>query len=359
MMPDILPCHRAVGPDSDSELFVAVSRAAKHLIRDRNWRDGVGDFLDELGRHTSTSRVWLFQTLEAGPDYYVTDFIYEWAARPDVSNIEDLRFRHSRVSINDEEARRLYAARLAGQVQQHHRSEVTGFLLREFEYQNIHSMLTIPIMVQGKWWGILGFDDCDGPRRYPASFIAALEIAAVLLTNAILRERLEWEVDHDYLTGLYNRRALIGLIERDLARVPDHGSLTVIDIDWFKRVNDAHGHQVGDQVLRGFADRVTAVLPDHACLARFGGEEFALWLPEGGPQAKRWAERLRDELRGEPIAAGDRRIPLSASFGIAEMRPAGRAAASAAELFEYVFARADDALFRAKSEGRNRIVCAF
>lgn len=343
---------------TDSELFVAVSRAAQHLNRVSDWRDGIGDFLEELGHHTGTSRVWLFQTLETGPDYYVTDFIYEWASRPEVSNFEDARFHQNRVDAVDKESRELYQARLAGRVLQHHRTDLEGFLLGEFEYQNIHSMLTIPIMVQGEWWGILGFDDCDGPRAYPPSYIAALEIAAVLLTNAILRERLEWELNHDHLTGLYNRRALIELIERALSHTPNHGTLIMIDIDWFKQVNDAYGHQAGDEVLCGFARRLAAILPEHACLSRFGGEEFALWLPEDGPEAGLWAERLRSELLRAPVAWQDHRISLTASFGIAEMRRSGRPA-TASELFELVFARADEALLQAKSQGRNRIVCAF
>ncbi|MCH8529664.1 MAG: sensor domain-containing diguanylate cyclase [Saccharospirillum sp.] len=339
----------------DIELFIAVSRAAQHLINQQSWRDGLGDFLRVLGEHTDTNRVWVFEVLEQGPDHYVTHYLHEWSSSPQYSNIADQRYVEHRVEIREPELRVFYQARLQGQVLKHQRSEVTGHLKREFDYQGIESMLTIPIMVEGEWWGILGFDDCARSRTYPESYVAALEIAAVLITNAILRERLQWEVHHDHLTGLLNRRALIERIEQQLVETPEQGSLVIIDIDWFKQVNDAYGHQAGDEVLKSFSQRLQSQLPEEALLARFGGEEFALWLPANGPKARYIAEQLRQSLNESAVPWRDHQITLTASFGIAEMR-ATKTLYSASALFEHVFGRADQALFQAKAQGRNCIV---
>lgn len=340
---------------SDLDLFIAVSRAAQHLIKGQSWRDGVRDFMGELGEHTDTNRVWLFEVLDQGPDYYVTHYLHEWSSAPEYSIIADQRFAEQYVKVQEPDVRDLYQSRLRGEVLTHQRDEVSGHLKREFLYQGIESMLTIPIMVEGQWWGILGFDDCERPRNYPESYVAALEIAAALITNAVLRERLQWEVHHDHLTGLLNRRAMIERIEQQLDQAPVKGSLVIIDIDWFKGVNDAYGHQAGDEVLKRFSQRLQSHLPEEALLARFGGEEFALWLPANGPRARYIAETLRQSLKESAVPWRNHQIKLTASFGIAEMR-ATTSLSSASALFEHVFGRADQALFQAKALGRDCIV---
>lgn len=340
----------------DSQLFLAISQAAKNLIHPRGWRHGIMDFLEALGTTTGTNRVWLFEVVEQGPNHYVTNWTYEWADRPDTSIKDDPRYRERRFELDHPELRALYQSRLNGEVLIHQRAEVEDIHRREFEVQGIHSMLTIPIMVEGQWWGILGFDDCDAPRTYPDSYVAALEIAAVLITNGILRERLEWEVHHDHLTGLLNRRALIREIELALEREPTSGTLVIIDIDWFKTVNDRYGHQAGDEVLKAFSQLMLSQVPESAILARFGGEEFALWLPTNGLKARLMVEKLRAAILTNPVNWCGETIALTASFGISEMRSGGGGPMDTQALFEKVFSRADNALFQAKRQGRNLVV---
>lgn len=341
-------------PDS-SGLFLAVSRAAGFLNHNRGWRHGIENFLAALGRATSSNRAWVFEVVDQGPDHYTTKFVYEWASSPDYSEINKPRYDHHRVNINTDDRRAFYEARLNGEVLRHHRNSVGAFLRLEFELQNIQSMLTIPIMVDGAWWGILGFDDCDAPREYSDSMVAALEIAATLITNGILRERLEWEVNHDTLTGLHNRRALIQRIERSLHTSPDLGSLIIIDLDDFKRINDSLGHQAGDVALKSVAAALRAALPADATLSRFGGEEFALWLPADGQTACALAETLRETLVQHEVVWKGTSMTICASFGVAQMRPCPQPE-STQVLFDKVFARADQALFRAKAGGRNQVV---
>lgn len=338
-----------------SGLFLAVSRASGTLMHSRGWRHGIADFLIALGMATSTNRAWMFEVIDQGPAHYTTNFVYEWASATHFSNINDPRFDHKRVNVDSDDTRAFYQARLNGEVLKHHRSSVGPYLHNEFEVQGIQSMLTIPIMVDGAWWGILGFDDCDAPRDYSDSMVAALEIAATLITNGILRERLEWEVNHDHLTGLHNRRALIQRIERSLQTSPDLGSLIIIDLDDFKRINDTLGHQAGDAALQSVATVLRSALPKEATLSRFGGEEFALWLPSNGQAACSLAERLRKQLEQLDITWESTSITIRASFGVAQMRPCPHPETTQV-LFDKVFARADRALFEAKASGRNQVV---
>jgi diguanylate cyclase (GGDEF)-like protein len=159
-----------------------------------------------------------------------------------------------------------------------------------------------------------------------------------------------WRPSTDGLTGIANRRSFDVTLDRYLARAVssfEPVSLVLIDIDHFKKLNDENGHQVGDDVLR----QVAAVLVEHARVidvpARYGGEEFAVVLPEcGEDEAALVAERLRRALS----AAGTSR-PITVSAGVATFPEHGATA-------ESLIRAADDALYRAKAEGRNRVVSA-
>ena len=127
----------------------------------------------------------------------------------------------------------------------------------------------------------------------------------------------------------------------------------MLDIDHFKQVNDRHGHDVGDEVLKTFAQRVKAKVRGADLLCRLGGEEFILIMPDAGmPMAQKVGERIRAAI-GElafPIERGARDIVVTVSIGVAEAR-AGEGADS-------LLRRADQALYGAKTSGRNRVAAA-
>jgi len=155
----------------------------------------------------------------------------------------------------------------------------------------------------------------------------------------------------DELTGSHNRRHLIRLIENEkerTARVGNLFCLCLLDIDHFKRINDTYGHQAGDTVLREFAATVQRQIRDSDSFGRYGGEEFLLMLPETSiDEALALAERVRANIAG----LGFSELPelaVTVSIGVAEFR--------IDESIAQTVARADEALYQAKSGGRNRVV---
>jgi diguanylate cyclase (GGDEF)-like protein len=170
------------------------------------------------------------------------------------------------------------------------------------------------------------------------------------------REELRFEAMHDALTGLANRNALLPQLEKELARAHRNGgSVAVImgDIDHFKRVNDTHGHAVGDAVLREIAHRLSASVRSYDTVGRLGGEEFLVVLPDCDSRTGAVvAERLRLSICANAVQSDGIAVPVTASFGIAATDQ--HAAASVGDLIR----AADSALYRAKFAGRDRVLRA-
>jgi len=171
-----------------------------------------------------------------------------------------------------------------------------------------------------------------------------------------LREKVQQSIElalFDPLTGLNNRRFL----ENHLATMLDNArlrrgplTLMILDIDHFKKVNDTYGHDCGDEVLKGFADRLRGIIRGGDLLCRLGGEEFVIVMPNVDIRAaSRIAERARSTIEREPfpIDASGQAIPVTASIGVAERGPDDDSGS--------LYRRADRALYRAKAEGRNRV----
>ncbi len=168
-------------------------------------------------------------------------------------------------------------------------------------------------------------------------------------------EELEELATTDALTGLYNRRQFMTLAEAEWVRYQRYGrplSLLMLDIDFFKKINDTYGHDAGDKVIAAVAGVCRANKRGPDILARIGGEEFVLLLPETDcAGAHVHAERLREAICERPLAIVGGSIPVTASVGVSEVR---RDMNGIPELIR----EADTALYQAKHTGRNR-VCVF
>ncbi len=166
------------------------------------------------------------------------------------------------------------------------------------------------------------------------------------------REAIQHEASRDSLTGLFNRGTILAMLQRELARgsreVRPLG-VVMADLDHFKNVNDSYGHLVGDQVLSEAARRMQDVIRAYDAIGRYGGEEFLILLPGCHEDtALEQAERMRRVLSAAPIMIGDIAYELSGSFGVASVVP------SPATSSEQLIRRADQAMYLAKSRGRNR-----
>jgi diguanylate cyclase (GGDEF)-like protein len=149
----------------------------------------------------------------------------------------------------------------------------------------------------------------------------------------------------DQLTGLPNRRAFMDAL---LSARPEALALVIVDIDWFKRVNDTYGHLAGDAVIRSLGQMMAAELSPFGSVARVGGEEFA--LVSSGASAEALSARLnafRDRVGSTPILANGSAVSVTISAGIA-LRGHG-------DTFDRLFSDADRALYAAKASGRNRV----
>ncbi len=167
--------------------------------------------------------------------------------------------------------------------------------------------------------------------------------------------RLRRDAAIDVLTGVSNRRNFIARGRDEIGRAARYGrpcSVLMLDIDHFKQVNDTYGHAAGDEALRQFASACQAMLRDSDVIARIGGEEFAVILPEtDAAGAKILAERLREGVSRIRVPVGDGGFGFTVSIGIANR-------AGDEDGIDEVLARADRALYQAKQEGRDRVAIA-
>jgi len=155
----------------------------------------------------------------------------------------------------------------------------------------------------------------------------------------------------DELTKVANRRSFVESVDAELARcqrLDKPSALLLLDLDFFKSVNDSYGHQAGDEVLKATAIRFKKALREYDIVGRIGGEEFAVFLSETDVQtALLVAERIRSMLADYPMKAGVVALCLTTSIGVALCR--GQSS------FEQLFTEADAALYQAKRQGRNRV----
>ena len=470
---------------SSAGLFAAIARSAEELTSGKGWPEGVNDLLAAMGRATGVSRVWIFQTVSLTSTHITQNYTFEWAAAPKYKQIGMPMFSMFTNPIDRPEYRDLIHSRQRGEWQKTITSQIpSGWLRDNQEVQKIKSMLTIPVMIEDQWWGTLGFDDCEREYDWSDVEIALLKIAAYLISNAVLSDRLSakrkqfdilkrmtdsstWSYDlktgqvwcsselihsvpmptdnfrlslrealgwvhpedrrsaleaarayfrkgegmfrrdmrlftdcgdirwvefignvrygksgqpeqfagiavdigarkreeerlrkeavTDPLTGVMNRRMFLRTLQEHIDLCMDGGSgfgLLLIDIDWFKGVNDRYGHVAGDMVLRNFVQICDASLGHQGIVARLGGDEFAVLLPDAGlDEARAVGEKLRRTVVKSPCLFEDKRILLTASVGVAVHESGVTTPVRMVE-------SADLALYSAKKSGRNCLVAA-
>ncbi len=232
-------------------------------------------------------------------------------------------------------------------------------------HNHIRGWMGVPLIVQDRIIGMIALDSSQPDRftqdhaRLASAFAAQVAIA---LENARLYEETRHLSITDSLTGIFNRRHFINLAQREFQRSRRYQrplSLIMMDLDHFKKINDDHGHLVGDKVLRTVAKLCEKKLRESDIIGRYGGEEFLIMLPEtptcitGSEQtehdATAVAERLRQIVASTPTQTARGEISITISLGVAEL-------SEDMDKLETLIDRADQALYQAKKSGRNRVV---
>jgi two-component system, cell cycle response regulator len=190
------------------------------------------------------------------------------------------------------------------------------------------------------------------PEELRARLRAATRILDLQAALLKAQEDLRVLATRDSLTGLFNRRAVLDMLDRELSRAKRDDTplgVLVVDVDHFKKVNDTYGHGAGDAVLHQVAERMLAAVRAYDAVGRYGGEELLIVLPECEEEdALRTAERTRLSIEASPCRAQEHEIPVRVSIGVASTRTLGVYDAKA------LIHAADGALYRAKGAGRNR-----
>ncbi len=216
----------------------------------------------------------------------------------------------------------------------------------------VKSILCEPLIQQEEWFGDIGLHQCDATRTWSDSEIQLLNTisqqVSVVVANARLHHKVQEQSVRDALSGLHNRRYFDETFALECERASRYNqqlSLVIVDLDFLKRINDEMGHLAGDEAIR----QTGAILSTHSrrvdVATRFGGEEFALILPQTALEgataaAEHWCHAINQSLVGN--------IRLSASIGVASYPDHGTTP-------EQLLKAADDALYQAKKEGRNRV----
>ncbi|MEO0003532.1 MAG: hypothetical protein RLZZ22_1224, partial [Pseudomonadota bacterium] len=176
----------------------------------------------------------------------------------------------------------------------------------------------------------------------------------LMLANAHITAELRHFAERDPLTSIYNRRSFLILLDKSvnlMQRMQSPLSLLMMDLDHFKRINDTWGHGSGDQTLRHFVRLVSDHLRSEDVIGRVGGEEFVIFLPNTGLEAAAGvAERLRALIESQPVAGAQGPIALTVSIGVTLI--------ARDESQETALQRVDQAMYRAKAKGRNRVELA-
>jgi diguanylate cyclase (GGDEF)-like protein len=189
--------------------------------------------------------------------------------------------------------------------------------------------------------------------------IIVAALSALLVRSQVRLNRqsraLALAASTDVLTGALTRRAFMDAADREFARICRYGghlACIMIDLDHFKNINDTHGHAAGDLILASAAQHIASRLREPDMFCRYGGEEFVILLPETDQfGAATVAEELRAGLSGLNLEHREKKLPLTASFGVADI-------SNQCTTLDVLLALADKALYEAKESGRNLVCCA-
>ena len=239
--------------------------------------------------------------------------------------------------------------------------------LFQFTPKKVYSVAMLPLIRENKVIGSIHLGSHNKQRFVPGLATCFLQhlgsIIAICIENAITQEQFKLLSLVDLLTRTKNRRYFIQSLTKEIARASRSGvplSCLFLDLDHFKQVNDTHGHLTGDRALQSVATTIMPLLRQSDILARFGGEEFTIMLPNANQtQAIEIAERIRLEVSQISIADDhNQAFSISVSIGVSTWKPDRNKPITLEEAQNYLISQADKGVYLAKDKGRNCVQVA-
>ena len=334
-------------------LLQGVAQASQHLLTAPDIGMAIPQMLSILGNAADVDRVYLYENHGHVPNGELAmSMRYEWT-HPDISpTIQQPHWQNQPYSAHG--LQRWHRTFLSGQsirALTRHLPQPEQVLLNQ---DGILSILMVPIFIDQTLWGHVGFDACRQERRWTASEESILVTIAASLGGALKRQQAEEQIRHqafhDALTDLPNRALFDEYLPVAITQAHrDHSLLAVmfLDLDRFKTINDTLGHAMGDRLLQQATQRIHRILREGDIIARWGGDEFTLILPNlhKPEEAAKVAERLAALLK-PPFSIENQELYITSSIGIALYPQDGTDG-------ESLLRHADAAMYRAKAAGRN------
>lgn len=328
-----------------------LTRGSAELMRSSGERldEVIVDVLGAVGRFFGVDRAYLFLIDEQAGTQSNT---HEWVA-PGISheaeNLQDVpldTFPWLLSRLRADDAFRYESIRDLPPEAHNERAE--------FEREGIQSILIVPLWAAGGLRGFAGFDAVRSRVEWDEPYVIGLRLLAQMLAGALdaraMAHRLRRQAMHDAVTGLPNRLYLRDRFEHCVRHLPPAARrkafVAVIDVDDFKVVNDRYGHACGDALLRELGQRLESALGDEGVVARVGGDEFVVVEPRGREDARAFAARLLDAAT-PPFQFGGGEHLVGLSIGLVH-------GVDEQDDLDTLLDRADAAMYRAKTAGKNR-----
>ncbi len=303
-------------------LLQAVAKSANYLLVEMNYETGVEKALNMLGEAAEVDRAYLFKNhLHPVTGEMAVSLRFEWTR----SHIEPSHERWQNQPYQSSGLERWYTALSQGQSIIGFTSEFPIAEQKILARDGIKSIFLVPLCLEEKFWGYLGLADCSQERHWSRHEESTLLTMAASISGAWQRqqveERIRYQALHDLLTGLPNRLLFNELLDKALpnaARSQESLAVMFLDLDRFKVINDTLGHTLGDILLKSVAQRLKDCLRTGDTVARWGGDEFTILLPQVSylEEVKQVAQRILQALEN-PFEIEGHELYVSASLGIA------------------------------------------